>query len=236
MSIRQNVEIVRENISKAKAKAGVGAQDVAIVCVSKGRSLDEIYQVLDAGVVDIAENKVQEAEGKFAALSQYAKKMGLPFRFHMVGHLQTNKVSKALEMFDLIHSADSLKLSQKLDEASRQRGAKAEILLEVNTSNEKSKFGVAQGDVVGLLKELAKLENIYLRGLMTMAPLVEDKEDARPYFRKLRQLRDEINKIDEPMFRQRIKMDFLSMGMSQDYEVAVEEGANMVRIGTAVFE
>lgn len=236
MSIRQNIEIIQQKILVAVNKSDNSTKDIIIVCISKKRVVEEIYQVLDAGISHIGESRIQEAQEKYTALTEYAKDIDSPLNFHMVGHLQTNKVNKAVGMFDLIHSVDSLKLAGKIDEVSRDSHLATDILIEVNTSQEKSKFGVGVDSAITLLRDISKLENIRVRGLMTMAPLVEDKEETRPYFNKLRQLRDEIEKIDQPLFRQKIKMDFLSMGMSQDYEVAVEEGANMLRIGTAIFE
>ncbi|MDD5006117.1 MAG: YggS family pyridoxal phosphate-dependent enzyme [Candidatus Omnitrophica bacterium] len=235
MSIKQNIEAIRENISNAANKTGTKVSDIIIVCVSKNRTREEIHQVLDAGITHIGESKVQEAQDKIADLTEYAKKINLSFNFHMVGHLQTNKVNKAVDIFDMIQSVDSQKLAQKINEAARERGIKKDILIEVNTSQEESKFGATEDAVLNLIKELAELNNICVRGLMTMAPAVKDEEETRPYFRRLRQLRDQINKINEPLFKEKIRMDLLSMGMSQDYEIAIEEGANMLRIGTAIF-
>lgn len=236
MSIRQNIEIIRQNISEAAVKSGNKDSDVTIVCVTKNRILEEIYQVLDAGITHIGENRVQEAREKYIALTEYAKDIDSPFNFHMIGHLQTNKVNRTLDMFDLIHSVDSLRLAQKINDVSNERQVNTDVLIEVNTSDEESKFGIGYEQTITLLEEICRLDNICVRGLMTMAPFVTDKEETRPYFRRLHKLRDQINEIQIPFFREKIRMDFLSMGMSQDYEVAVEEGANMLRIGTAIFE
>ena len=236
MSVEENIENIRKKILDAADKSGNKPQDIIIVCISKNRSLQEIYQVLEKGINHIGENRIQEAQEKHLALVKYAKEKNIPLNFHMVGHLQTNKVNKALDMFDLIQSVDNLMLAKKINKASKGREVNTEILIEVKTSREESKFGIEEKKVVILLQELCKLNNICVRGLMTMAPFDTNREKARPYFRRLRQLRDRINEISEPLFRQKIKMDFLSMGMSQDYEVAVEEGANMLRIGTAIFK
>lgn len=236
MSIANNIEVIHDRIHSAAGKAGWDPSEIAIVCVSKNRIIEEIYQVLDAGIEHIGESKIQEAQTKYAALRDYARDTDISLSLHMIGHLQTNKVNKALDMFDIIQSVDSLKLAQKIDEAARERKITADLLVEVNTSQEESKFGVNSDLTINLLKEISVLDNIRVRGLMTMAPLLCDQEYARPYFRRLRELRDKINEIEDPMFREKIGMDFLSMGMSQDYEVAVEEGANMLRIGTAIFE
>jgi len=236
MSVQENIENIRKKIFDAADKSGNKPQDITIVCISKNRSLQEIYQVLEKGINHIGENRIQEAQEKHLALVKYAKEKNIPLNFHMVGHLQTNKVNKALDMFDLIQSVDSLMLAKKINEASKGREVNTEILIEVKTSREESKFGIEEKKVIILLHQLCKLNNICVRGLMTMAPFDTNREKSRSYFRRLRQLRDRINEIREPLFRQKIKMDFLSMGMSQDYEVAVEEGANMLRIGTAIFK
>lgn len=233
MSIRDNIDILKSKISKAAQGCGVNPKGIIIVCVSKTRSVKDICQVLDAGINYIAESKVQEAQEKYPAIAQYAKDKNIDLNFHMVGHLQTNKASKAVDMFSLIHSLDSLKLAEKISEYSKASRRPIEVLVEVNTSGEESKYGVEDGKVTDFLKEIAKFDNIRVRGLMTMAPLVKQKEDARPYFRKLRQLRDEIR---EKIISDKVRMDFLSMGMSQDYEVAIQEGSNMLRIGAAIFE
>ncbi|MDD5292656.1 MAG: YggS family pyridoxal phosphate-dependent enzyme, partial [Candidatus Omnitrophica bacterium] len=160
----------------------------------------------------------------------------ISLNFHMVGHLQTNKVNKALDIFSLIHSVDSFRLLQKINEVSASKGNITEVLLEVNVSGEKSKFGINSSEAIDFLKEASGLDGICVRGLMTVAPLVKNKDDARPYFSKLRQLKDKIREMGEPFFKGRVKMDFLSMGMSQDYEAAIQEGSNMLRIGSAIFE
>ena len=236
MSIAHNIEVVRDKISSAAGSAGISSSEITIVCVSKDRIIDEIYEALDAGVDHIGESKIQETQAKYAALRDYSKDIDISLSLHMIGHLQTNKVGKALDMFDMIQSVDSLHLARKINSCAKERDARAEILVEVNTSGEESKFGVAEEQTIGLLGEIANLNNICVRGLMTMAPLSYSPEDARPYFRRLRELRDKINEAKDVNFREKIKIDFLSMGMSQDYEVAVEEGANMLRIGTAIFE
>jgi pyridoxal phosphate enzyme (YggS family) len=236
MSIAHNIEVIQNKIYSAANKSDRSSRDITIVCVSKNRITDEIYQVLDAGIGYIGESKVQEAQTKYAALIDYAKDIDISLNFHMIGHLQTNKVDKALDIFDMIQSVDSLRLAQEIDKASGGRGIVTDILVEVNTSGEESKFGIDSEQSIELLRDISKLNNIQVRGLMTMAPLLESSEYARPYFRRLRELRDKVSEIDDQSFRRNIAMDFLSMGMSQDYEIAVEEGANMLRIGTAIFE
>ncbi|MFC1708578.1 YggS family pyridoxal phosphate-dependent enzyme [Candidatus Omnitrophota bacterium] len=236
MSIANNIEVIRDKISASADRAKRDPAEIIVVCVTKIRIIDEIYQVLDSGIEHIGESKIQEAQTKYAALKDYARDTDIPLSLHMIGHLQTNKASKALDIFDIIQSVDSLRLAKKIDELARERDIAADILVEVNTSEEEPKFGVSSELTTNFLREISVFDNIRVRGLMTMAPLLYDQENARVYFRKLRELRDEINEIKDPLFKEKVNMDFLSMGMSQDYEVAVEEGANMLRIGTAIFE
>lgn len=215
---------------QAAQKSNRNPDDITLVCVTKGRPLEEIKEALTCGITDIGENKVQEALSKYSALQPMTIDQR-PIKWHLVGHLQTNKAKDAVRMFDLIHSVDSLKLAGEIDKQAAKINKVQDILIEVNTSGEASKYGVAAiGDglkpspTIELVKEIVNLNNIRLCGLMTMAPVVGDKEEARPYFRKLRQLQEEV------------KLNTLSMGMSGDYEIAIEEGATMVRIGTAIFE
>jgi pyridoxal phosphate enzyme (YggS family) len=236
MPIRENIGILREKISKAALNCGRDPSTIIIVCVSKNRSAEDICEVLHNGINYIGENKVQEAQDKYSQIAKYASDNNIPLNFHMVGHLQTNKVSKALEMFNLIHSLDSLRLAQRINDFSKINAKVTDALVEVNISAEESKFGVDINAAIGFLKEVCGFSNICVRGLMAMAPLAKNKDQVRPYFRKLRQLKEEIQNLREPLFKDRIKMDFLSMGMSQDYEVAIEEGSNMLRIGTAIFK
>lgn len=236
MSIANNIEIIRDKICSAAGKRAVSSNEIIIVCVSKNRIIEEIYEVLDAGIEYIGESRVQEAQEKYAALRDYAEDIDMPLSLHMIGHLQTNKVGKALDIFDMIQSVDSLALAQKINSCAKERSLTADILVEVNTTEEEDKFGVNEDQAIGLLEQICSLDNVCVRGLMTMAPLSYDQENARPYFTKLRELRDQINEVKDPLFKKKINMEFLSMGMSQDYEVAVEEGANMLRIGTAIFE
>ncbi len=222
--ISENVAIVREKIKKAAERAGKNPGAIRLVCVAKGRPLEEIEEAIGAGIVDIGENKVQEARGKCQVLSPEG------IKWHMVGHLQTNKAREAVKIFDLIHSVDSLRLAIEIDKEAASLGKVQDILVEVNASGEKQKFGISQDGLTELVKGIILLKNIRLLGLMTMAPFVKDKETARPYFRTLRQLQGEVNN-----FLSTNGQPVLSMGMSQDYEVAVEEGATMVRIGSAIF-
>jgi hypothetical protein len=186
---------------------------VTLVAVTKTVPPERVDEALAAGITVFGENKIQEAKAKIPAVSSRA-------RWHFIGHLQTNKARDAVELFDLIHSVDSLKLAGELNKCAERAGKTQPILLEVNMSGEASKFGVKPGDVPALVAEVSRFPRLELRGLMTVPPF---GRDARPFFRQLRQLRDEIGLRD------------LSMGMSHDYEIAIEEGATLIRLGTAIF-
>jgi pyridoxal phosphate enzyme (YggS family) len=214
--IKSNLEKIRERVASACRRVERPPDGVTLVAATKTVLPELISTAFELGIRHVGENRVQEAEPKIKALS------GLTPRpiWHMIGHLQTNKVKPALELFDIIQSVDSVKLAQALD---RHSGRKLQILLEVNVAGEQSKTGFAINDVEPALAEICKLPNIDVRGLMTIAPVVDDAEKVRPVFRQLRQLRD------------KLCLEHLSMGMTDDFEVAIEEGATMVRIGRALF-
>ena len=223
--IAENLEQIHRNISAAAARSGRSAEDIRLVCVSKNRTPEEISQAIACGVKDIGENWVQEAAEKYPQIAQ-------PVCWHLVGHLQTNKVKAALGIFEMIHSLDSFKLAQEIDRRAKALGKDIEVLIEVNTTAETTKFGVSPCGLEQLVEKITPLKQLKLRGLMTMAPLTADPETTRPYFAALRQLRDNLKQS----FGRRLDLSYLSMGMSQDYEIAVEEGANILRIGSAIFE
>ena len=228
--IRENILKIKEKIASSCAKAGRLSNEVALVCVSKNRSFEDIQEVWEAGITDIAENKVQEALVHHKAIEDAS--CGRQIKWHMVGHLQTNKVKEAVKIFDLIHSVDSLRLAEEIDKQARKIGKIQDILIEVNVSGEKSKFGVSPKELFDLASSSAEFKNIRLLGLMAMAPENDDPEKARPYFRRLKELLGGVNAGPTTKY----KLQTLSMGMSDDFPVAVEEGATMVRIGRAVFE
>jgi len=215
--IAQNLAAVRANIEAACRKAGRSPADVTLVAVTKTVSSDVARALVAAGAADLGENRVQELESKAEAMRD------LPVRWHMIGHLQRNKVRKVLPLVQLIHSVDSLRLAQEIHEQGAKLGRKARVLLEMNVSGEASKFGLRPEELAPLLKEIAPMENLVVEGLMTMPPIAADPELSRPYFKRLRDLRDAHG------------LKHLSMGMSQDYAVAIEEGATFVRVGTALF-
>ena len=189
--------------------------DVKLVAVTKTRTVEEIRHAIMSGVTCIGENRVQEAEKKFPFLPKVEK--------HMIGHLQTNKVKLAVELFDMIQSVDSLKLAEEISKRCETIGKVMPVLVEVNIGNEPNKYGIKPEDAGSFVKEISKLKNIDVQGLMCVAPLLAP-EETRPYFKKMKQLFGSVG-----------NMKWLSMGMSNDYKTAIEEGSNMVRIGTAIF-
>ena len=223
--IAENIRLVRERIAKACARAGRDPAQITIVAISKNRSAEEVGEVIGAGITDIGENKLQEARLK--ADSRKLKAV----RWHMVGHLQSNKVKDAVKIFDLIHSVDSEDLAQEIDNQAAKISKVQDILIQVNTSAEESKFGLRPKQVAETISIMRGLKNIRISGLMTIAPLVSDPEKVRLYFRALRELRDKIIELRLMTYDLR-----LSMGMSDDFEVAIEEGADIVRIGRAIYE
>ncbi|PNE22338.1 alanine racemase [Mesotoga sp. Brook.08.YT.4.2.5.1] len=197
---------------------------VTIVAASKTRTASEILELLDSGLRDVGENYVQEAQEKFEVIGSKA-------RWHCIGHLQRNKVKKAVEIFDLIQTLDSLKLAEEIDKRCAFINRRMPIMIEVNSGREEKKAGVFPENVFELIESISSLENISVVGLMTMGPLTDDQEEIRPYLRLTRELFEEISmqKIE------RVQMRYLSMGMSGSYKVAIEEGSNMVRLGTIIF-
>ena len=213
--------MIKENIKKILEELPAGVQ---LVAAAKTRTVAEIVEAIQAGLTIIGHNYVQEAERAFEAIGPKAK-------WHMIGHLQSNKAKKAVRIFDMIETVDSLKLAKAIDKACRNINKSMPVLIEINSGEESQKAGVIPSDAVSLIKEISGLENVRITGLMTMGPFSGDPEDARPYFKKTRELFKDIEQTN----LSGIEMRYLSMGMSNSYRVAVEEGANMVRIGTKLF-
>jgi pyridoxal phosphate enzyme (YggS family) len=228
MSIPQNIAAIRERISSAVRKAGRSTDNVALVAVSKTHPAEHIREAYDAGIRVFGENRVQEFAGKAGALTELTAA-----EWHMIGHLQTNKAGKAAELFSAVDSVDSVKLAEKLDAAARALNRKLRVLIEINVGGEAAKSGVAPDsrELEALLLAAPRFEALEFRGLMTVPPFTDDPEGARPYFRRLRELRDAIAARRLPA----VGMNMLSMGMSHDFEVAIEEGSTCVRVGTAIF-
>ncbi|PIU41599.1 MAG: YggS family pyridoxal phosphate-dependent enzyme [Candidatus Omnitrophica bacterium CG07_land_8_20_14_0_80_42_15] len=223
--ISENIRRIQERINSACRRKGRDPKEVTLVCVTKEASLNDIIDAIGFGMREVGENRVQDALVKYKALQ------GKGLKWHMIGHLQTNKVKDALKIFDLIHSVDSVKLAKAIQSEAIKQNKLVDALLEVNTSGESNKFGIEPEKFFGVLEDILKLSNVRVLGLMTMAPLVSNQEGARPFFKKLKNMLNEANnKFDG------LKLKCLSMGMTQDFEVAVEEGANIVRVGRAIFE
>jgi pyridoxal phosphate enzyme (YggS family) len=223
-TVKANIERVRSAIAGAALRAGRKASDVRLMAVTKTVNDDRIMEAIGAGVDIIGESYVQEAKRKI-------EKMGREIDWHMIGYLQSNKAKYAVKLFDMIHSVDRMELAVELDRRAGAADLATKILVEVNVSGEKTKSGVPYEEALRLVKDISSLDNISIQGLMTMAPWFDNPEDARPYFAALRELRDRI--VDQNI--NRAEMRELSMGMSGDYEVAVEEGATIVRVGRSIF-
>ncbi len=219
-----NLRDVRANIEAACKRAGRSADEVTLIAVSKTKGADLIREAYDAGVRDFGENRVQEILAKKDILPQ-------DIRWHMIGHLQRNKVRQVIDKVVMIHSVDSYELAKEISVQAVKRSLTMRVLLEVNIASEESKFGLAPADVAALAEEVSRLDNIRLEGLMCVAPMTETPEDNREYFRRMREILIDTNSKSV----HNISMQFLSMGMTLDYQIAVEEGASMVRVGTAVF-
>lgn len=222
--IRGNLSRVNEQIKLCAEKCGRSADDVLLCAVSKTRTPEEINIAIDEGVTDIGENKVQEIMDKFDAIK--------PVRWHMIGHLQTNKVKYIIDKVSMIHSVDSYKLAAEINKRAAQHGIVMDILIQVNSAREESKFGITTAETEKLIKEiLDTCENVRIRGLMCIAPYADDPEDIKVYFEDVKKQYDEFGKIDHPM----LDFKYLSMGMSHDFPVAIEAGSNLVRVGSAIF-
>jgi pyridoxal phosphate enzyme (YggS family) len=227
--IKENILGIRQRVKLACEKVNRSHQEITVVAVTKGRQLPQINEAIAAGITDIGENRVQEAADKFRN-TQYA--IGnTQIKRHMVGHLQANKTKEAVRMFDLIHSVDSLRLAKEIGKQAAKLNKVQDILLQINTSGETTKFGARPEEAWALSQDILLLKHVRLQGLMTIAPAVDDPEDARICFRKLRMLRDDIV-ISSLVPRLSL---ILSMGMTDDYGVAIEEGADMLRLGRGIF-
>jgi PLP dependent protein len=228
MSISENLAAVRERIAATARRAGRSSSDIALMGVSKTHPAERIREAYAAGLRLFGENRVQEFAAKTNALADLSEA-----DWHMIGHLQTNKAGKAAELFSAVDSVDSVKLAEKLDAAARDAGKKLTVLIEINVGGEAAKSGVAPGsrELEDLILSASRFEALEFRGLMTVPPFTDDAEGARMFFRALRGLRDAIAARKLP----RIDMDVLSMGMSHDFDVAIEEGSTCVRVGTAIF-
>ncbi|MCR4403207.1 MAG: YggS family pyridoxal phosphate-dependent enzyme [Firmicutes bacterium] len=223
------IQVIQRRIREAAAKAGRDPRDIGIVAVTKNVQVQAVREAVLAGISTIGENRVQEAVSKFAVLGPCVE--GKPVAWHFIGHLQTNKVRLALDVFSLIHSLDSWKLACEIQRVAEKTDKTVDCLLEINVSGKQTRFGADPAEAVGLAKRVSVLDRVRLIGVMAIAPVVDTKEEARPYFRMAREICGRIR--DEGLFR--ASRVHLSMGMTQDFEVAVEEGSTLVRIGTGIF-
>ena len=219
----ENYKEITENIARAAEKSGRKPQDITLLAATKTVDVDVINHAISNGISYIGENRVQEFLTKHERL--------LPVNRHFIGHLQTNKVKDIVDKVSLIHSVDSYRLAEEISRQAVKRGVNVDILLEINIGDEQSKSGFSYNDAVAAVEKIAKLDGVKIKGLMAIPPICEKRDQNRPYFAKMKKLFIDIGvkKIDNS------SMDILSMGMSDDYEVAIEEGANMVRLGTALF-
>lgn len=222
--IRENLNQVEENIVSACKKAGRDRSEVTLIAVSKTKPVEMLQEVYDAGIREFGENKVQEMCDKIEVLPE-------DIRWNMIGHLQTNKVKYIIGKTALIHSVDSYHLAEEIEKQAAKKDVYADILVEVNIANEASKFGITKEDAIRLVRDIAALPHLRIQGLMTIAPMVENAEDNRLYFRQIKELSVDI----ESQNIDNVSMNVLSMGMTGDYMVAIEEGATIVRVGTGIF-
>lgn len=222
--LKENLANVEKNIEQACKNAGRSRDEVTLIAVSKTKPVEMLQEIYDENIRDFGENKVQELCSKMEQLPS-------DIRWHMIGHLQRNKVKYIVGKVELIHSVDTYRLAEEINIQAKKQNVIVPILVEVNIAHEESKFGISAEDAILLVEEISKLENIRIKGLMTIAPYVENPEDNRLYFRKIKQLSVDItNKNIDNVF-----MEILSMGMTGDYMVAIEEGATLVRVGTGIF-
>lgn len=224
MSIKSNIDYVNELKAQAAEKFGRKAEDVLLVAVTKLHTPAEINEAIDAGITDIGENKVQEIMDKYDAVK--------PVRWHLIGHLQTNKVKYIIDKVCMIHSVDSFHLAKEINKRAAQHDLTMDILIQVNSVMDENKFGITTDETDELIQQISEeCPNIRIRGLMCIAPFEENVEDARPYFAAVKKIYDRYagQKTDRVDFR------YLSMGMTHDFQVAVEEGSNLIRVGTAIF-
>ncbi|NLN15315.1 MAG: YggS family pyridoxal phosphate-dependent enzyme [Tissierellia bacterium] len=222
--LRENIERINEDIKNILIKTGRNEDDVTLVAVTKTVDVATIEEAIGLGITDIGENRVQELREKIEAI-------GEGVNYHLIGHLQTNKVKYIIDKVKLIHSLDRLSLVKELDKRARQRQLVIDTLVQVNVAEEESKFGLKVEEVLPFIEEVLKYENIRIRGLMTIAPYTDDEALLRKIFRTMYKLKEDISKRKY----ENLTMDYLSMGMTNDYKIAIEEGSNMIRVGSAIF-
>lgn len=223
MSIKENIMNIRKNIKIHAELAGRNPEDIMLLAVTKTVYINRINEALNCGITDIGENKVQELCEKYPKLKDNAS-------FHLIGHLQTNKVKYIIDKVKMIHSLDSIHLAKEINKKAHEYGRIIDCLVEINIADEKSKYGIPQESIYDFINHISIYDNIMIKGLMTVAPNIE-AEKVRPYFKKMKEIYESIKKIKQ----KNLDVRYLSMGMTNDYTIAVEEGANILRIGTAIF-
>ncbi|HSB30332.1 MAG TPA: YggS family pyridoxal phosphate-dependent enzyme [Candidatus Sulfobium mesophilum] len=223
--LSENIKGVYRRMAHAAMRAGREPDEVTLIAVSKNVSAPVVRGAIEAGLRDFGENRIQEFSAKLLQLFLPA---GYSLRWHLIGHLQKNKAKSAVELFDVIHSVDSLELAERINKLAENMGKIQKILIQVKLSDEESKYGILQEEVLNILSATADMKNLHIDGLMTIPPFFDDPEKVRPFFRELREIRDRAGQMG-------FDLTELSMGMSHDLEVAIEEGATMVRVGTAIF-
>lgn len=222
--IKENLDEVKDKIAAAAIKSGRQPEDITLIAVTKTLATDIINGAIHYGVTDIGENKVQEVMDKYEAISSSPK-------WHLIGHLQTNKVKYIIDKVSLIHSVDSLRLAEEISKRAEKADKIMDILVQINVAEEESKFGIHREEIFELVNEISELKNIRIKGLMTIAPYTDDEASLRKYFSEMKDIFETLKKT---MYN-KADMLYLSMGMTNDFEIAIEEGANMVRIGTGIF-
>jgi PLP dependent protein len=223
--LENKINNLRERIQKAAISCGRSPDEITLIAVSKTKPADLVRQAMDAGLTVFGENYIQEARDKITSISSGN------LTWHFIGHLQSNKAKYAVKLFDLIHTVDSMKLAKELNKQAEKIGKVQDILIQVNTGMEASKSGIAEKDAVDLVRNISGLHHIKVKGLMTIPPFFDAPDKSMPFFKALRNLRDRIREENIP----NIQMDELSMGMTGDFEVAIQEGATLIRVGTAIF-
>ena len=222
--IEENLNSIKKEIEVICQEKNIDSSGIKLVAVTKTIDADKINQVIELGITDIGENKVQEITDKFENI-----KKGV--MWHLIGHLQSNKVKYIIDKVDLIHSVDSISLAKEISLRAGKINRTMDVLIQVNPADEESKFGIEYDETENFIREVSQLSNIRIRGLMTIAPFYEDLEKVRPYFKMMKQKFDSLKNLK----KENVSMDYLSMGMTSDYIVAIEEGSNLVRIGTGIF-
>ena len=225
MSIKENIDGILERIADVCERSGRNPDDITLIAVSKTVNADRAREAVEAGILNLGENRVQELTDKYEKLSDTEVK------WHMIGHLQKNKVKYIIDKVELVHSVESVELANEINKRAEKNNLKVNILVELNIGEEESKFGISEESVYDFVKSLEQFENINVLGIMTVAPLAEDPEEIRWVFKKMKVIFDKLSSMNI----KNSNMKFLSMGMTNDFEIAIEEGANIIRIGTAVF-